>query len=203
MQLEDALTTTRAVRRRLDLERPVDLEIVLRCLETALQAPTGGDRQAWRFVVVTEPDLRAEVGRIYRRCFEERTRGAAGRTYENAQHLATVMERVPVQIIPCVEVPGGHLPPRNQASLWAGLLPAVWSYMLAARGHGLGTCWTTAHLAAEEEVAALLGIPDGTRQAALIPTAHTLGATFLPARRRPLGDVLHLNGWTTREPAST
>src|SRR5687768_8556665 len=114
MQLEDALTTTRAVRRRLDLERPVDLGIVLRCLEIALQAPSGGDRQAWRFVVVTEPDLRAEVGRIYRRCFEERTRGAAGRTYENAQHLADVMERVPVQIIPCVEVPGGVLPPGNQ-----------------------------------------------------------------------------------------
>lgn len=196
MQLEDALTTTRAVRRRLDLDRPVDIVIVRRCLETALQAPSGGDRQAWRFVVVTEPDLRAEIGRIYQRCFEERTRGATGRTVDNAQHLARVMGRVPVQVIPCVEVPGGVLPQGNQASLWAGLLPAVWSYLLAARGHGLGTCWTTAHLAAEDEVAALLGIPSGVRQAALIPTAHVRGAGFSPARRRPLDDVLHLNGWT-------
>lgn len=197
MQLEHALTTTRAVRRRLDLERPVELVTVKRCLETALQAPTGGDRQAWRFVVITKPDLRAEIGRIYLQCFQQLNGGTTGRTYDSARDLALNMARVPVHVIPCIDVPGSTLPTGNQASLWASLLPAVWSYMLAARSEGLGTCWTTAHLAAEHQVAELLGIPHGTHQAALIPTAHTVGSTFRPADRRPLEDVLHLNGWSS------
>lgn len=195
MLVTEALTTTRAVRRRLDITRPVDLAVVRKCLTTALQAPSGGDRQAWRFVVVTDPDLRAALGRIYRRCFLERNAGSSGRTYDSAHYLAHHLEHVPVHVIPCVEVRGGTLPTGNQASLWAGVLPAVWSYMVAARAEGLGTCWTTAHLAAEEEVSALLGIPAGIRQAALIPTAYTVGTTFRPAARRPLDEVLHLNGW--------
>ncbi|MDX6364665.1 MAG: hypothetical protein QOC85_3675 [Streptomyces sp.] len=205
MNVEEALTTTRAVRRRLDLARPVGLDVIRACLDTALQAPAGGDRQQW--VVVTDRALRRKVGSIYRRCFEQRYPGVVDRRSDepttplerSAGHLALHKEDVPVHVIPCLELRDGNLPAGSQASAWAGLLPAVWSYMLAARSRGLGTAWTTTHLMAEEEVADLLGIPQGVRQAALIPTAYTLGTEFSPARRSPLDGVLHLNGWHRRE----
>ncbi len=104
------------------------------------------------------------------------------------------MGQVPVLGIPCLQL-RRPLPAGSQADIWGSLLPAAWSYMLAARAHGLGTAWTTLHLDYEREVAELLGLPDGVHQGALIPTAHYTGTTFKPAPRQPLGTVLHRDRW--------
>jgi nitroreductase len=204
------LTTTRAVRRRLDLTRPVPLDLVRECLEIALQAPSGSNQQSWHWVVVTEPAKRAAVGEIYRQQFDkyETSRGFAGRLFADRPERAQVQRRVgssarwlgdhmgevPVLVLPCIAT-GGPLRAVNQAGMWGSLLPAAWSYCLAARSRGLGTAWTSLHLPREAEVAALLGIPDGVHQGALIPTAYYTGDTFRPAPREPLDTVLHVDGW--------
>jgi nitroreductase len=196
---DELLTTTRSVRKRLDLTRPVPLELVKESLEVALQAPTGGNSQGWHWMVVTDPDLRAGLGDYYRRSFEAYRDGArrAAAAYDDAdrratqarvgssaQYLADHMGEVPVLVLACIE-----------AGLWGSLLPAAWSYQLAARARGLGTAWTTLHLRYEREVAELLGIPPHVRQGVLLPTAYYTGETFRPASREPLETVLHLDRW--------
>jgi nitroreductase len=197
MTPDELLTTTRAVRRRLDLDRPVPLSLVEECLTIALQAPNGGNRQRWHWVVVTDPGLRAGIAKLYRSAFHEyRTTQSTvdGPVMDSAAYLAENLERVPVLVLGCLWV-AGDLPAGNQAGLWGSLLPAAWSYALAARARGLGTAWTTIHLRHEREVAALLGLPAEVRQGVLIPTAYALGGPFRPAARRPLAAALHVNGW--------
>jgi nitroreductase len=197
---DQLLTTTRAVRRRLDLTRPVELDTVKDCLRIALQAPSGGNAQAWRWLVVTDPAQRAAVGRWHTRAWQERFLPRQDEypaaMVASAGHLARHIADVPVLVIPCLELESAALPEGSQASLWGSLLPAAWSYMLAARSRGLGTAWTTAHLAYEREVAEVLGLPDNVRQGALIPTAYALGGGFRPARRRPLEEVLYVDRWS-------
>ncbi|MBF8189430.1 nitroreductase family protein [Nonomuraea sp. K274] len=210
MTIDELLTTTRSVRKRLDLASPVPMELVRECLEIALQAPTGGNRQGWHWIVVTDPELRAAIGGYYRRSWDtyyasgssaramfqdDRVRAEAQeRVSESAAYLGEHLGEVPVLVLGCITLPGG-LPEGNQAGLWGSLLPAAWSYMLAARARGLGTAWTTLHLAYETEIAELLGIPDDVRQGVLIPTAYHTGETFRRASRQPLDEVLHLDRW--------
>lgn len=201
------LTTTRVVRRRLDLTRPVDPELVRECLTVALQAPTGGNAQHWHWLVITDADQRARIGELYRKSVEQyagpaqvpaddQERAAQQqRIVDSTRYLGEHMAEVPVLVLPCLRVPGGALPEGNQAWLWGSLLPAAWSYMLAARARGLGTAWTTLHFAYEQEIAEILELPDDVRQGVLIPTAHALGTDFKPARRQPLDTVLHLDRW--------
>ncbi|PZF85703.1 nitroreductase family protein [Micromonospora deserti] len=209
---DELLTTTRSVRRRLDLTRPVPMELVRECLAVALQAPSSSNRQGWDWVVVTDPMLRAEIGLLYQRAVHGYLASASSaarlhaddpersavqrRVGESVAWLGDRMGQVPVLLIPCLRVSGGgELPAGNQAGLWGSVLPAAWSYMLAARARGLGTAWTTLHLTYEAEVAELLGLPDEVRQAALIPTAWYTGDGFRPAARRPLDEVLHVDRW--------
>lgn len=205
------LTTTRSVRKRLDLSRPVPMELVRECLQVALQAPTGGNAQGWHWIVVTDPELRATIGDYYARSWRayHASGGSAGalfrdepvraatqrRVSDSAAHLGDHMGEVPVLVLACIALPGGRLPEGNQAGLWGSLLPAAWSYMLAARARGLGSAWTTLHLAYETEIAELLGIPGDVRQGVLLPTAYYTGETFKSAPRRPLDEVLHLDRW--------
>jgi len=207
---DELLTTTRSVRKRLDLDRPVPLELVRECLEVALQAPSGSNRQGWQWIVVTEAALRRRIGDIYRRAVDEYLRSAASaanlfaddpdrvpvqqRIGDSVAWLGERMGDVPVLVIPCIRA-GRTLSAGNQAGLWGSLLPAVWSYMLASRARGLGTAWTTLHLDYEAEVAQLLGLPEGLHQGALVPTAYYTGDTFRPAPREALDSVLHVNGW--------
>jgi Nitroreductase len=209
--LDELLTTTRSVRKRLDLDRPVPIELVRECLEIALQAPSGSNRQGWHWIVVTDPEIRARIGDYYRRAFSAYYRSDASaltlykddparaeiqrRVAESGLYLGEHMGKVPVLVIPCIHVPTGELPAGNQAGLWGSLLPAAWSYMLAARARGLGTAWTTLHLTYEREVADLLGLPTDIRQGALIPTAYYTGDTFRPAHRDPVDKILHLDHW--------
>lgn len=210
LTVDELLTTTRTVRKRLDLDRPVPMELIRECLEIALQAPSGSNRQGWQWMVITDPEQRRRVGQIYGEVTEKYLGSGASasslfaddperakvqkRVGASAAYLGETMGDVPVLLIPCIET-GGALPQGNQAGLWGSLLPAVWSYALAARARGLGTAWTTLHLAREAEVAEILGIPDGYSQGALIPTAYYTGETFKPASRAPLDEVLHIDRW--------
>lgn len=212
LSLDELLTTTRTVRRRLDLERPVDPALIRECLEIALQAPTASNAQSWHWVVVTDPDQRARIAAVYRRAFDayRRSPAFAGKLFaadpdraavqrrvgDSATYLAEHLDQVPVLVLPGLWLRGGgRLPAGNQASTWGSLLPAVWNYMLAARARGLGTAWTTLHLAYEQEVADILGMPADVRQGALVPTAYTVGTDFQPAERKPLDEVLHWDQW--------
>ncbi|MFC5835038.1 nitroreductase family protein [Nonomuraea insulae] len=206
---DELLTTTRSVRKRLDLTRPVPMELVRECLEVALQAPTGGNSQGWHWIVVTDQDKRKAIGDYYGRSWQtyygsggsarnlfadDPARASAQqRVSDSAAYLAEHMGEVPVLVLGCLRAPA--LPQGNQAGLWGSLLPAAWSYMLAARARGLGTAWTTLHLAYESEVAELLGIPGDIRQGVLLPTAYYTGETFKPADRQPLDEVLHVDTW--------
>lgn len=196
---DELLTTTRSVRKRLDLTRPVPPELVRECLQIATQAPSGSNSQAWHWIVITDQELRTQVGDYYERATmpyiaaQQATDPAAQRIRDSAAYLGEHMGEVPVLVLACIEVPAPALLEGNQAGLWGSLLPAGWSYMLACRSRGLGTAWTTLHLKYEKEVAKLLGLPGNVRQGVLIPTAYYTGETFRPAPRRPL--PLHENGW--------
>lgn len=202
---EELLTTTRTVRNGLDLEREVDPELVKDCLRIALQAPNGNNRQNWRWLLLTDPEVRAGLAEVYRAAFYDRNAAALRRLDEllgkersmlvAARRLAERLHRVPVLVVPCLELADARLPAGNQAGLWGSLLPAAWSYALAARSRGLVTAWTTVHLDREQEAAELLGLPPTVRQGALLPTAYPLRPAFRPGPRRPLEEVLHLNGW--------
>ncbi|MEM9037601.1 MAG: nitroreductase family protein [Actinomycetota bacterium] len=210
---DELLTTTRSVRKRLDLERPVEPEVIRECLELSLQAPTGSNAQGWQFVVVTDAEKRAALGDMYRRAFDvyetmdgnianvyqgsDSTRQAAQeRSTSSARYLADKMGEVPVHVIPCIMPRTDGFPPMAQAAILGSVMPAAWSFMLAARSRGLGSAWTTLHLMFEEEAADLLGIPFGdVMQTALLPVAYTKGTDFKPAHREPLDTVLHWDSW--------
>lgn len=216
---DELLTTTRSVRRRLDLERPVPVELIRECVEIALQAPTGGNSQGAHFVVVADPAKRAGLAELYRKSWA-RYRAAPGSVYdrhakepagprkeqyrrvaESADFLVENLHRVPLHVIPCIEGRLGTMPPGPMANIamassYGSVLPAAWSFMLAARTRGLGAAWTTAHLSFESEAAALLGIPyERVTQVALLPTAWYRGESFGKSLRRPLAEVLHWDGW--------
>jgi nitroreductase len=215
---DELLTTTRSVRKRLDFSRPVEPELLRECLEVAVQAPTGGNRQTWHFVLVTDRQKIQALGEIYQkgwavylRMQQQTYANLAGskrmtperistltKVADSANYLAEHMPEVPAMLIPCgfgrTEIDGQ--PAAAQAGWWGSLLPAAWSFMLAARARGLGTCWTSVHLYFEKEAAEVLGIPyDKIAQAAMIPIAHTLGTEFKPGSRVPLDDILHWDKW--------
>jgi nitroreductase len=212
---DELLSTTRAVRKRLDLTRPVEPHLIRECVEVATQAPTGGNGQGWHFVVVTDAEKRAKLAEWYSTAFkmvygdvdaavarvdqsDQSYVDATRRVVNSATYLSDHMAEVPVHVIPCIEgrTDVNQLPHAMAAGLWGSLLPAVWSFCLAARARGLGTCWTSLHLVFEQESRELLGLPDDVMQAALIPVAHVTGGTdFKPGPRRDLDRILHTDGW--------
>ena len=222
---ETVLRTTRSVRLRLDYDRPVPASVVHDCLDLALQAPTGGHAEDWRFIVIGDPGLKAEIGSIYRRGFEEYVlapmradgpeseivRGRLGgvgpdgeiderssRMLAGAQHLAEHIGEAPWLVLPCATRPSPEFGgPGTLAGVYGSIFPAVWSFQLALRSRGLGTIITTLHLHGADEVADLLGIPAGTTQMTLLPVAYTTGTRFREAKRRPVREVAYLDRWGT------
>ncbi len=211
MTPDELLSTTRAVRKRLDLTRPVPRELIEECVDLATQAPTGRNRQRWHFLVVTDEEQRALVGDLFRRALEtgggrpvnERDLrrmyahpGSMERISDGLRHLYDNIHRVPAFVIPAVEGRTDGASALDQSMTWGSILPAVWSFMLAARARGLGTVWTTAHAPLERELAAVLGVPyDEVMLAAFVPLAFTIGTDFRPARRIPREEVLHWERW--------
>ncbi len=210
LSAEEALTTTRSVRKRLDLERAVAFSDIRDAIEVALQAPSGGNVQSWTWIAIDDKEIKMQVADLYRKFYaiyrEHMTQHTSddsrsvSRMQESGDHLAAHLHRVPWLVIPCITGPVGRADTEmaafGQATTWASIYPAVWSFQLALRNRGLASCLTTNHLAYEREVAELLGIPfETTNQAALIPVAHALGTKFRRAERKPPGEVLRRNGW--------
>jgi nitroreductase len=208
---DEVLTTTRSVRKRLDFDRPVERSIVEECLEIALQAPTGSNRQGWHWVVIEDQDLKSAVADVYRKNFEL-YRSAPPAEYaegdsrgerqdlvrDSATYLSDNFHRAPLLLIPCIWGRLDNASVVQGAGAWGSLLPAVWSFMLALRERGMGSAWTTIHLMndGDREVAELLGMPhDQVSQAGLFPIAYTIGTDFKLAKREPLEKVLHWDRW--------
>jgi nitroreductase len=204
------LTTTRAVRKRLDLARPVEPEIIERCIEIAYQAPTGSNAQGWHFVVITDSEQRARIAVLYRKGAEHLAETAYASTpypdedqraqqfprmADSGSHLYRHLHEVPVLVVPCIEGRFETAGVCLQATLYGSILPAVWSFMLALRVRGIGACWTTDHLFYEREAAQILGIPDTVTQVALLPVAYYTGEDFKPAKRLPARERTHWNRW--------
>lgn len=209
LSADEVLTTTRSVRKRLDLTRPVPREVLMECLEIALQAPTGSNAQGWQFMFVDDPEKKKALADIYRIAAtpylsqEKPKRGdlrdeQAPRVSDSAKYLNEHLHEVPVMMIPCIEGRGDNLPSGLSAGFWGSLLPAVWSFMLALRSRGLGSSWTTLHLVGdgEKQAAEVLGIPyEKYSQGGLFPVAYTKGTDFKPARRLPAEQLTHWNSW--------
>ncbi len=199
------LTTTRAVRRRLDLERPVEREIVLDCIRISQQAPTGSNSQGWGWVLVDDAEKRSSLARIYREVADASFPQArqlfakdpqTSRVYDSAEWLGQHLHEVPLLAIPVIEEAfGGLESSASAASMYGSILPSVWSFQLALRSRGLGSAWTTLHLYREKECAEILGLPDDIVQVALLPVAYTVGTDFKPVKRPPPESITHWNRW--------
>ena len=213
LSVDEVLSTTRAVRKRLDFDRPVPRSVLRECMELAVQAPTGSNMQTWHFVFVTEPDKITAIADLYQQGFNQYRSSPmyAGRlltgpgaraaqqqrVVSSAVYLSENMHRSPALFIPCIL--GRAEQPMGVISQAGSIIPAAWSFMLAARERGLGTCWTTLHLIFEREVAEILGIPyDDVQQVALSPVAYTKGTSFSPAVRAELDSVISWNAWDRR-----
>jgi nitroreductase len=210
LSVDEVLTTTRSVRKRLDFDKPVSRELLMECLELALQAPTGSNSQGWQWVFVEDAEKKKAIGDVYlanARVYlsspsaeypEGDTRGERmGKVKDSATYLAEHMHEAPVLMIPCI-FGREDKQPLGGASFWASLFPAVWSFCLALRSRGLGSCWTTLHLLGdgEQQAAEVLGIPyDKYSQGGLFPIAYTKGTDFRPATRLPAERLTHWNGW--------
>jgi len=223
--LETVLTTTRAVRKRLDTDRPVPREVLTECLTLALQAPTGGNAEDWRWILVGDPGVRERIGEHYRSCYQEfvldplQQDGATGpstsgrlggvnsdgsmsetmrKILDGADHLAKIVDQVPWLVVVCALRPNPEQGgPGTTAALYGSIFPAVWSFQLALRSRGLGSVLTTLPLNRPDELARILGIPEDATICAVLPVAHTLGTSFRQAPRRPLEEVAFIDAWGT------
>jgi nitroreductase len=209
--VDHLLTTTRSVRKRLDLSRPVEPELIEKCIELSLQAPTGSNTQGWRVMVITDAAKRKVIADYYAAAFkvyadpdnpmvEPPPEGSLRaeqmpRVLDSATYLAEHFHEVPVFVLFCIEGRVEEMPVVMQASIYGSILPAAWSFMLAARSRGLGSAWTTIHLFNEKEVAELLGIPAEFTQAALFPVAYFTGTDFKPAKRIPATELTYWDAW--------
>ena len=215
------LTTTRSIRKRLDLTRPVPPELIEECLEVAVQSPSATNTQKWRFVVIRDAEKRAGIARLYKQAFEsyweqadDATYGTTGpastlegargkpppgnslqRMIDSAVYLVDHLHEVPVHVLFCIEDQVRDVPLFDQATAYGSILPAAWSFMLAARARGLGCCWTTVHLKHADEAAKLLNIPDTVTQCVLLPVAYYTGTDFKAARRIPATQLTHWDAW--------
>ena len=201
-QTDALLSTTRAVRKRLDFDRPVPDDVILDCLRLAVQAPTGSNRQGWRWMVVRDQAKKDALADLYNRAGGEYLKAAAktteagtqtGRVMDSATYLAENLAKAPVMVIPLII---GRITDVNSAAgLMGSIIPAMWSFQLALRSRGLGSCYTTIHLGLEAEAAELLGIPEHITQAGLLPVAYTKGTDFRPADRGPIEEITYLDSY--------
>ena len=199
--VDHLLTTTRSVRKRLDLTRPVKPEIIEECIDIALQAPNGGNTAKYHFMVVTDPAKRAGIAKLYNKAIEDSSGQArpgpaiAPRIVESALYLAEHLHEVPVLIIACIEGRVENEGSFLQSQRYGSILPAAWSLMLALRARGLGSSWTNLHVKYEKEVSALLGIPEDMTHGVLLPVAYFTGDDFKPARRLPGRERTYWDTW--------
>lgn len=211
---DQLLSTTRAVRKRLDFSRPVPDQLVRECVELAMQSPSGSNNMTMQFVVVRDEAKRKAIGEIYRQCYsiyqsmdgvyirsidkgDEGSNAQQQRSADSADYLGDHMGEAPVLVIGCTQgARADGMPGMMVSSIMGNVLPAMWSFMLAARARGLGTSWTTVHLMMEQQVADVLGIPfESVQQVCLSPLAFTKGTDFKPAQRPSADSIIHWDAW--------
>jgi nitroreductase len=217
LSLDELLTTTRSVRKRLDCERPVERAVIEDCVSIAMQTPSGANRQAWQWVFVDDSEIKKLLAVLYRKQFDVSYRvmpiatfddpalqAQARRRRESATWLADHFEEVPVIMVPCHAGRIDGAPVGAQAGFWGSFLPAVWNFMLALRARGLGSAWVTMNLSrpeGERETAEVLGIPyEGYTQAGMFPVGYTKGTSFKPIPTRAVEEVVHWNHWGDDSP---
>ena len=210
---DELLSTTRAVRKRLDMQRPVPDELIRECVQLAMQSPSGSNNMTMQFVVVRDAAKRAAIGEVYRQCYgiyssmdgiyigsidkgSDDANAQQTRSATSADFLGEHMGEAPALVIACTNGRTDGQPAMMSASMYGNVLPAMWSFMLAARARGLGTCWTTIHLMMEQQIAGILGLPfDDVQQVCLSPLAYTVGTEFQPAVRAPADSIIHWDAW--------
>lgn len=227
--LHEVLTTTRSVRRRLDFERPVPASVIGECLQLALQAPTGGAAEDWRWLVVADPELKGTLAELYLSAYETyvltplasadgaendtvagRLGGVAAggrisartrRILDGADHLARNIGRAPYLVVPCATRPNpAKGGPGTLSAYYGSVYPAIWQFNLALRARGLGTVITSLHLHHAARAAELLGIPAEAEQITMLPVAYTVGTRFKAAARKPVREVAFLDSWGSAFP---
>lgn len=210
LSADEVLTTTRAVRKRIDFDRPVERQVVMDCVEIAHQAPTGSNSQGWRWMFIDDPDKKQAIAELYRATFypyvglddvdgqdlPDRETDQGNRILASAVYMARRLHEVPLMAIPCHTGRLEGADSFRQASSWGSILPAVWSFLLALRERGIGSSWTTLHLPHEREAAEILGIPyEDYTQVGLFPIGYTMGTDFKQAKRLPAESFVHWNSW--------
>ena len=201
--IDDLLLTTKQVRKRLDFGRPVPRELLLECIDIASRAPTGGNRERNNWLIVEDASLKAQIAEIYRtkaRSYFESTdqgmeAGGNSKVRDSSKYLAEHLHEVPAMVFPIRRSRVDDATHQERAGWYGSILPAVWSFQLALRSRGIGSCWTTLHLDDERQVAHLLGIPDDVTQVAMLPVGYYTGDGFSPAPRRPAAEITFLDRW--------
>jgi len=203
LTVDEVLSTTRSVRKRLDMSKPVPRQVIEECLELALQAPNGSNRNDWRWVVVDDKEKIAKLGNIYRATMADINRAYRMDVGIDPHHSALMssvaalvdsIDRAPAMVVPLMMGRAEGKSAMEQAAMWGSVIQAVWSLFLALRERGIGAAWTTITLQREREVADLLSIPfDQYTQVGLFPIAYTIGTDFKKAWRKPLSEVLTYN----------
>ena len=209
--VDHVLETTRSVRKRLDLKRPVDPKVIEEAIDIAVQAPTGSNAQGWHFIVVTDPETKKAIAELYRKgadlyrtmprkeyAPDDPRRAQVARMAASGAYLTAHMHEVPAIVFAGIEGRVEKEPLAAQASTYGSILPAAWSFMLALRARGVGAAWTTLALIHEKEAAKLLGVPDNITLAVMLPVGYYTGEDFKPAKRLPARDRTYWNTWGKR-----
>ena len=208
-QTDRLLTTTRAVRKRLDLEREVSDDVIFTCIDLAEQAPTGGNDASRRWLVIRDQDLKNQLGELYAEVgtLFVNARGRLDGTghpkeqvVSSSAYLVENFAKVPVLVMCAI---WGIHDNSGRPGLFDSAIPSAWSFNLALRSRGLGTAYATMLNNKTDEVSELLGIPKGVTTLVCFPVAHTIGHDFSPAPRRPAAQITYFDQWGfTRELAS-
>tara|TARA_B100000530_G_scaffold145432_1_gene90996 strand:- start:968 stop:2137 length:1170 start_codon:yes stop_codon:yes gene_type:complete len=208
-QTDRLLTTTRAVRKRLDLEREVSDDVIFTCIDLAEQAPTGGNDASRRWLVIRDQDLKNQLGELYAEVgtLFVNARGRLDGTghpkeqvVSSSAYLVENFAKVPVLVMCAI---WGIHDNSGRPGLFDSAIPSAWSFNLALRSRGLGTAYATMLNDKTDEVSELLGIPEGVTTLVCFPVAHTIGHDFSPAPRRPAAQITYFDQWGfTRELAS-
>lgn len=200
--VDKLLSTTRAVRKRLDLERPVEREMILDCIQLSQQAPTAHDSQTWRWIVIDDQDMKNTLAKefafalpIIEDMRSHATTDRENRFWNSVEFLTANLAKVPILVIPCVQVSQEERDLGGPATVYGSIFPAIWSFQLALRSRGLGSCLTTQHLQRKKACDKLLGLPDDVEQIALLPVAYTKGTDFKLTDRPPPESITSFNGW--------
>lgn len=192
------LQTARSVRRRLDLDRDVPLNVIRDCINVAVQAPVGGMGENTRYLAVRDSATREALAALYREVLSELEQSRGIKMKSSQQVLADTLARVPCLLfVYAMGTPGPAT--AQQVAFYGSVMPSAWSLMLALRARGIGSTWTTLLSARSEEVGRVLKVPTEVTQTVMLPIAYTRDANLKPADRLDASEVMYVDRWGSSE----